>query len=189
MNKDHSRSAKYLVEHAVNVHATKDTLCNLGILEERRAIALTPLKKCKIGAEFEVIAFPLQHDVTNYGFLLRNTLTCKALLFLTDTYYCEYVFDNVDAVLVEANYSMDIVNKRVEDGLYKHEYSLRLRESHFEINNTITFLQSMDLSRTKKIMLIHLSKENANPELFKRMVEEATGIETIIAEKGVAVNV
>jgi phosphoribosyl 1,2-cyclic phosphodiesterase len=185
-HKDHSRCAKQLTGYGIGVYCKFDTLNSLKITG-RNAIALQPFKVTKIGKEFEVIAFPVQHDVSSYGYIIRNKVTQQSILFATDTYYVDYTFDCIDMYLIEANYSLDIVYGRVERGEYNHEYSMRLRESHFEINNTIDFLKANDLSRTKKVVLIHLSRDNADPILFKQMVQDATGIETIIAEKGVEI--
>jgi uncharacterized protein YdcH (DUF465 family) len=50
--------------------------------------------------------------------------------------------------------------------------------------NTIKWIKLNDLSNVKKIILLHLSDQNSNAKLFKRLVEEETNINTEIAEKG-----
>ena len=139
-------------------------------------------KPFRIG-EFEVIGFPLLHDVHINGFLIRHEemgTTC----FITDTKYCEYTFPGLTNIILEANYSSEIMMKRWVDGDLNGMVRDRVFQSHMSFENALCFLQANDLSKVNQIVLIHLSSGNSDPDLFKSETEKLTMIPTEIAVPG-----
>jgi phosphoribosyl 1,2-cyclic phosphodiesterase len=126
-------------------------------------------------ASWTVLPFDVEHDcVEPLGFLLANTAGDK-LLFATDTFYIKYQFKMLTHILLEANYSMEILLKNIEDGITPVEIKNRLVKSHFSLENAKEFLAANDLSRVQEIHLIHVSESNSDTERFKREVQELTG--------------
>ena len=60
----------------------------------------------------------------------------------------------------------------------------RLLTSHFELNNSIRFLLTSDLSKLQKVVLIHLSNGNSNEARFVQQVREAIGKPVYAAKSG-----
>jgi phosphoribosyl 1,2-cyclic phosphodiesterase len=94
---------------------------------------------------------------------------------LTDTYYCRYRFSGLTHIMVECNYALDIVNRRVEEGKLHPAQKRRLLRSHFGLEHVKDFLNANDLSRLQEVWLLHLSDGNSDAERFKREIQEIAG--------------
>lgn len=137
----------------------------------------------KVG-DFKVIPFEVQHDVPAFGYQIDHP-DMGRLVFLTDTFYCEYTFDNVATWLIEANYADDILDKNIAGGRVPPSMRSRLLKSHMELETTKGILQTNDLKHTQDIVLIHLSDGNSDEARFVREIVGMTGKPTIAAKKGV----
>lgn len=179
-HKDHSKSAKELIGNGIYVYTSKGTAKSMFSeldYQYYRIKKISDGKAFKIG-EFTILPFNVHHDAEEpLGFLI-NHKEIGNLLFLTDTYYCDYNFKNLNHILVECNYSKEYIE---DDTL-----SLRNRivNSHFELSNVIEFLKANDLSKVKNIMLLHLSSSNADESHFKEEIEKNIGLPVGIAKKG-----
>ena len=120
------------------------------------------------------------------GFLIQHEEIGK-LLFITDSFYCKYKFNNLSHIMIECNYSMPILSQNMERGNIPNSLKNRLLKSHFSLEHVKEFLKANDLSQVKDITLIHLSDGNSNAREFKTEIERLTGIQTYIAEKGLEV--
>ncbi|NEZ50299.1 MBL fold metallo-hydrolase, partial [Clostridium botulinum] len=141
-------------------------------------------KVFKIG-EFIILPFKTEHDAAEpLGFLIQH-LEMDQLLFITDSYYCRYKFSDIDHVLIECNYSDEILKERKLPQKLKD----RIIKSHFELENVKEFLKATDLKGTKEIVLIHLSDGNSNAEQFQKEIEMLTGKPTYIADEGLELEV
>ena len=81
--------------------------------------------------------------------------------------------------MVECNY----IKENLEEYCIETSLSVRIKESHFELENVIDFLKASDLSKTRNLMLLHLSDKHGDSQIMKEKVEEATRIPVLIAEK------
>lgn len=135
---------------------------------------------------FTVKALEVNHDVECHAFLIRHS-DIGLMLFATDTYYLPYVFGGLTNVLIEANYSREILRKNIDAGRMPAAFENRVIQSHFEISDTIKALKANDLSKVNNIVLLHLSDGNSDAEDFKKRVHSATGKTVYIAEKGLKV--
>lgn len=56
--------------------------------------------------------FETEHDAAEpCGFLIDNT-SGDRLVFITDSYYVKYRFPNVTHMMIEANYSKDVIDEK-----------------------------------------------------------------------------
>ena len=178
-HKDHCKAYKDLIKSGIDIYTNKGTAEGLGILGTRRVHTLEDTT-IEIG-NFTVTSFESEHtnnDGSNCPgqcFLIYHKAIGK-IVFITDSYYTRYRFKNIDHVLIEANYSEDIL-----DTLDNNR--ARIIKSHMSLETCKKTLTSWNLKGTKDITLIHLSKQNSNANRFKKEVEELTGIKTFIAEK------
>lgn len=180
-HKDHSKAIVELTSSGIDVFTSKGTLEALGI-ENHRTKIIESEKLFKI-SNFNIMAFSTKHDaVEPLGFLI-NHKDIGNLLFITDSYYCEYNFKNLNHIMIECNYSKDLLDNN------KNKIYLRNRivKSHFELSNVINFLKANDLSNIKTITLLHLSEDNSNKNLFIKEIEKNLGIPVVVAAKGLEI--
>lgn len=137
---------------------------------------------CAVGG-FKVVPFELKHDVECYGFLIWHEELGK-LLFVTDTTSCDYNFNGLSHIMIEANYDDAILMKNVEDDIVPVSVAERVRRSHMELTDTKLFLEGVDGSNLKDVILIHLSGKNSRREAFCEAVRRIVGVPVYAAEAG-----
>ena len=177
---DHSRYAKEYADAGIRVLALADVLEAKGITRNGMAIKLG--NAYKLGG-FVVTPFAVQHDVPCVGYLIKHS-ECGKVVFITDTYACNYRFNGVNNYLLEANYSDEILEANIEAGRVSGGMRDRLLTSHFELNNSIRFLLTSDRTALQKVVLIHLSNGNSNEARFVQKVREAIGKPVYAAKSG-----
>lgn len=181
-HKDHSKSIKELTENGIDVYSSLGTFEAVGIQNHRTRVikARNPIK---IG-NFTILPFEANHDAAEpLGFLI-NHKAIGNMLFLTDSYYCEYKFENLNHILVECNYKKSLLDENIENKIIPLSLRNRITKSHFELENVIEFLKANDLSKIKNIMILHISGQNGDGEIFKSEIEKNIGFPVEIARKG-----
>lgn len=182
-HKDHSKAVHDLIKNGIDVYSSKGTFKAIEVIGHRMNI-LESEKAIKIG-NFIVLPFEIEHDANEpLGFLIYHK-DIGQLLFITDSYYCKYKFMDIEHILIECNYSNEILKERELPQKLKN----RIVKSHFELENVKEFLKATNLKKTKEIVLIHLSDRNSDSEQFKKEIEMLTGKPTYIADKGLELEV
>ena len=168
---DHAKEAKHLAKMGVDIYASVGTLNKLKMLDHHRSKFASHLKPLKVG-EFEIIPFNVQHDAEEpLGFLIEHPEMGR-LLFATDTFYIKYTFPGLNYIMVECNYSKEILDRNDINPTLKK----RILSSHLSIDHLLEFLQANDLSQVKEIILMHLSDSNSHEKDFIKQVQSLTGI-------------
>lgn len=176
---DHAAAVIDLMQLGIDCYMTQGTAEAIGAYGHHRCHILSHGQSAAIGG-ITVSAFDTQHDAAEpCGFLIDDGE--DRLLYATDTYFIKYRFKNLTKILVEANYSYEIVEENKREGRIHKVLADRLMESHFAIENVVKFLESNDLSKVKEIWLLHLSKQNSNPQKFQEIIMRKTGLPTYIA--------
>ncbi|MCM1220969.1 MAG: MBL fold metallo-hydrolase, partial [Lachnospiraceae bacterium] len=101
---DHSKYAAEYASAGIRLLALADVLEAKGITRNGMAIQLG--NAYRLGG-FVVTPFAVQHDVPCVGFVVQHS-ECGKVVFITDTYACQYRFKGVTHYLLEANYSDEI---------------------------------------------------------------------------------
>lgn len=181
-HKDHSKYAKDLLAYAP-IYASKGTLENIDVELSYKTKIITPGKPFDIGT-FTIQGFSAEHDAAEplYFFIYSKKLR-ETFLFATDTYFIRNRFKRLDYIAVECNYQKEILDQNIDSGKLSKVVAKRLLSSHFEISNVVNFLKANDLTETKRIYLLHLSDGNSDEWLFKKTIEQATGVPTEICQK------
>lgn len=169
---DHSRSIKDMARMGVDCYMPHATADVLGI-NHHRIKKIENKKTFKIGT-FTILSFDVQHDVDAFGYLIQNEQG-ERLVFITDSFYCKYRFENLTHIAIEANYSIDILNENIFSGSTHAAMKKRLLRSHFSLENVKEFLKANDLTKVEEIWLLHLSDSNSDADRFKREIQEITG--------------
>lgn len=155
----------------------------IGIDSHHRAFAVD--NTFDVG-EFKIKVFEVKHDVPAYGFLIKHegNLCC----FITDTHFVAYRFKGLNNIIIECNYSNEIMEQNIADHTIHNVVRNRVLESHIELQTCKDFLLANDLSHVNNIVLIHLSNGNSNERQFKQEIEALTGKPVHIADKGMSIN-
>jgi phosphoribosyl 1,2-cyclic phosphodiesterase len=132
--------------------------------------------------KFYVKAFKLVHDVPCYGFYITHP-DIGNLIYASDTEYIKYRFKNLNHILVEANYSDDLI----EQDAVNREHILW---GHMSLQTALNFISTNDNPALKNVVLLHLSDKNSDSEKFLQKTKETVkyGADCYIAEKGLAVD-
>ena len=183
----HGDHAGYIQQYArpFNIFATKGTLEEKGIKESDFHYHAVPmLKEFKIG-NFVVKAFDTVHDTKEpCGFIIYHP-DMGDILFLTDSHHVKYKFNlSFDYILIECNHTDALVDKSVKEGIIPKKVGIRAKATHMSLNRCLNCLKENNLQKTKGIVLIHMSANNGNAELFTSEVAKATGKAVYVAKKG-----
>lgn len=171
----------------INVYLSKGTAEALE-LNSHRSHVIKPEEGFKVGG-YSIIPFNVKHDCKEpIGFLIHHK-ELGNLLFATDTYYLEYTFENLNHILIECNYSLDILNGNVDSGKVHPAMKKRVMRSHFELENVKDFLKANDLKEVRNIVLLHLSDGNSDSARFVNEVAEVYDRNIWIADKGKEIDV
>ncbi|WP_366160617.1 MBL fold metallo-hydrolase [Bacillus infantis] len=170
---DHCKAIKDVTKAGIDCYMSEGTAGAIGI-SHHRIKTVRARQQVSIGT-WIILPFDVQHDVSEpLGFLLANQEGEK-LLFATDTYYIKYRFQGLTHIMVECNYSMEILNENIAAGRTPAVMKKRLMKSHFSLENVKDFLASNDLRQVQEIWLLHLSDSNSDDHEFKQTIMELTG--------------
>jgi len=181
---DHSKFTKEFLKSGMQVYMSSQNKKDLGI-ESHSIITVEHGKSFTIG-DFRVMPFELKHDVYCLGYLIDHVESGKFCL-ITDTYYCKYTFEGLNNIIIEANYSKEIIDKKYGTDSDKEFLRNRILRSHFSLANCKDMLSANDLSKVNNIVLIHLSDTNSNEKQFVSEVAELTGKNVCAAVKGMEI--
>lgn len=183
---DHAKSAVDVARLGIDVY------CSLGTMKARSLGSLNRVNRIQskqtiqIGS-FKIMAFDVQHDAAEpLGFLIDHP-DCGKVLFLTDTNYCKYTFPGLNNIIIEANFSKEIIDRKFGPESGKEFLRNRILRSHFSLENCKDMLKANDLSKVNNIVLIHLSDSNSNEKQFQKEVSELTGKNVSVAFKGMEI--
>lgn len=174
----HGDHAKYLKEYheaGIPILTSQDVAEASGLPLN----VMVPPKGYRAGG-FSVVSFPLAHDVECLGFLISHIDTGN-ILFITDSFMCEYTFPNLSHVIIEANYADDILQEAITKGGTLPCMRPRLISSHMELETTKGILAANDLSSVINIVLCHLSNGHSDEQRFVREVKQLTGKSNVYA--------
>ena len=134
------------------------------------------------GKKFTVRDFDLVHDVDCLGFHIQHQ-DIGTLVYATDTEYIKYRFKNLNHILVEANYSDDLIDNEAIN--YSH-----VMRGHMSLQTALDFISTNDNPALRNVVLLHLSASNSDANLFLQKTRETVkyGADCYIAEKGLEVD-
>lgn len=132
---------------------------------------------------FKVTCFPLVHNVPCRGFLIEHEKLGK-MVYITDTEYCQYTFEGLSTILVEANYDTTHLNRK--DAKTKHVLT-----GHQSLQTAMSFIEANKSDNLNHIILCHLSSSgNIDADEALEVVREIApaGCTVDLAERGVTVD-
>lgn len=183
---DHAKFADLVAKAGINVYSHELTLKAMKATGHRYK-SIESMKPLRIG-NFTIMPFDVKHDASApLGFLIHHPET-GTVLFLTDTMYSPYTFHGLNNIIVEANYSTDIIKQKCDEQLLPIFLRDRVIKSHLSFENCSKLLQANDLTKVNNIVLIHLSDGNSDESFFKDETERITGKNVTVARAGIVLD-
>ena len=177
-HRDHARYVRQYADAGIDIFGPEDIFQT----PHHRNHPIWPFKGYLIG-NFKITPFEVIHDVPCFGYLIDHPDTGR-ILFLTDTYLCEYRFPDLNHIIIEANYADDILEENILQGIEHPSKRERLLTSHMELETTKAVLMAQDLSGVKNIILTHLSDRNSDEGRFVEEIKALTGRPVYAARAG-----
>lgn len=168
---DHAKAADDLLREGVELFMSRGTAEALLLEDKVREVEADTV--FSIG-KWTIMPLQAQHDAAEPLAWLISDGEDK-LLFATDTYYLNYKFTGLTLVMLECNYSDEILKQRMLDGVISQSQARRLLRSHFSLRHACLFFSKLDLSLVRQIWLLHISGMNGNPKLFETEIKKITG--------------
>lgn len=182
---DHSRYAKQFSSMGATIYSTEEVIRKYGI--EGFDIAVCEGQTYNVGS-FRVTPFKVPHDVPCFGYLI-NHKEMGSLFFATDTFALPMAMRNVNHWLLEANYDDAVLEDNLRNGVIDFKQAQRLMVSHMSLENAIENLRQSHAEKAKTITLVHLSSRNSNAKDFQHRVCSEFGVPTFIAKRELEVNI
>lgn len=182
-HKDHSKSIGNVKGYGIKIYTTLEIARQVNVWNDIKFRELLPMVWHQIG-NFKVMCFELQHTNSDntpcpcVGYLIIHK-ELGSLVYITDTEYCQYRFDDIDHILIECNYCEDVIDNE--------EFRERTLKSHMSLETCKKTLESWDTTKTKDITLIHLSDNNSDEQKFKEEIEDLTLCNVYIGKKGLII--
>lgn len=133
----------------------------------------------KLG-NFLVKALKVPHgDCLCHAFLITHR-DFGNLLFATDLSEFPYNAKWLNHIMIECNYSNEVVLDNAMDNQFSRSHS----ENHMSLDNCVKTLNRLKGRCLQTVTLLHISRSNGDPAMFKSRVFEETGFRPNIAEPG-----
>lgn len=182
----HIDHCKYVVDarkFGMSVFALKETIA--AIRDNSFFYNEVQPRKEFMAGPYKIMPFELQHNVPIVGYLINHEEMGNTL-FVTDTTYIPYTFPNLNNIIIEANYSLENLDKNLGDN--KRFLRNRIIEDHMSFETTMLSLKKNDLSAVNNIVLCHLSATNSDAQAYIETVVENTGKRVSIAKTGLVID-
>jgi len=171
-HQDHAKATGELMRMGVDCYMSRGTAEALGLGGHRLHI-IEALAQLQIGP-WQVLPFDTIHNAAEpVGFLLASEK--EKLLCVTDTAYIKHRFRGLTHIMIECNYSKQILDQNVRSGFTNSELKRLIIQNHMSLETLKEMLRANDLSQVQEIHLLHLSDANADARMFKREIESLTG--------------
>lgn len=179
-HKDHSKCVYDLIRAGVDVYAHQETFEWCGVSwPDGFANPVKHKETVLINFHWTITPFDGKHDIDGIlGFQISDGE--DTLVFITDSGYCQYTFDKMTILMIEANFSEEILQRNLERGAIDKKRAHRVCANHMSIERVVEMLKANDLSRLREVRLLHLSDANSDEALFKRMIQEITGVPVVV---------
>lgn len=145
--------------------------------------------KTTILGDFLIQMFEVPHDVPCFGYVIHHPAMGK-LVFVTDAMYIKYVFQKVNHIMVEANYSQDILDENVNNDVIPKSLRDRIMKSHMSFETALGMVKANKNPQLRNVLLCHLSSRNSDKKRFTEDMQEIVGpcCNVTVAKKGIEVD-
>lgn len=181
-HKDHTKALLDFAKRDVPYYIC-ESVCQGGGVKDKAKIQLT--------SWLAAYCFKVEHDVEAYGFAFLDKETKESILFINDTFEFEFPRElrsiPFDSIFIECNYLQTQLNAIRRSANLKFKYD-RQERTHLSLLGTKHMLDQMNLSKTKVIVLMHLSMDCANEAAMKTEISTVYKIRTLVAHRDGGIN-
>lgn len=178
---DHAQGIKTLLDSAVSVYAHPQTWDALRI-SSPYSHSIVPDSPPIAIDKWLIRAFSCVHDAEGtIGFLIANGF--ERVVYLTDSAYSKHDFPGLTRLFVECNHSVELMRKHSLDGNLATPQYKRIRNNHMSLETLVSWLDHLDTSNLREVVLLHLSDGNSDEQAFKREIQRKTGAIVRVAGK------
>lgn len=175
---DHSRNIYALSKYGLQTYSSADVA---SIYPKCKIIE--PMTKYRIGA-FQVMGLPVPHgDCPNLAYWIKLP-DGQTLLFGTDLTDFPYKIKGINHLMLECNYCEETVLDNLCNGADINSRP----DNHLSLEKALEATRRLYSPKLSKVILLHLSDGNSNENLIKRRFNEELGIDVLIAESGLTVD-
>lgn len=179
---DHTAYVPKALEYQIPVYGNRD------VVDKYPYVNLLTLNFRYSVGKFKIQCLEVPHNAPCYAYII-DCPSGERILFATDLNYFKYRVKGCDVIMMECNYSKDIIVDKMVDGKDIRSQS----ENHLELNNCIKALYNNVCEKTKAVMLLHLSNGLSNEQEFiKRAHETVKGLcnaWVFCADKGITCDI
>lgn len=181
---DHAHYAGQYAQLGIRIISAPGTLAAMKFYNHRKARAVKHLTTMTSG-DWKISAFGVKHDAAEpFGYIIEHP-ECGRILFATDTCEIRYNFRkmHLDHVLIETNYSHEILSRKVGEGKMDTAQANRVQRSHFACEDACEWVKSNTDDNLKTVILLHLSDRNADADAFQEAMTEAAPFASVAVAK------
>lgn len=171
VHKDHAEYIPVFASNSVEVYS------NANVREKYPECRLLG-RKNTIGA-FTVFPMSVPHDVPCEAFLVKTSDDVR-ILYITDTSGMKWLCKRVNYLIIECNYDADTIIDRK----YNENYMTGSKYfNHSSLETCLDYIENMDKSELKGVILWHYSSTNLNKAKAKELAMKAAGIDNVVLAK------
>ena len=169
----------------VKVYGNEETLNECTGIPAFQKQVVEPKVTYSVGKEWRVLPFIVPHDRLNYAYLIYNTVLDRKIVYITDAGGLNGIrIRDVDTYLIECNYDsryyeyLDrqagerVLNDEEFNAMAKYK-RLSGGEGHLSLQQCIEFIKVNASSKTKNIILVHISADIKDFKKFESEVSSA----------------
>lgn len=177
VHSDHSRSIKALQGYGLKVLSPR-SVC----MSHPNCLEVVNMRKYKV-CGFTIIPLEVHHNCECMAYVIDHK-DMGRMVFYTDTQTFNYHIPNVNYILGEVNYSDDVILDNLCEG-----HNIRSQyNNHMSLDTAVSVIRRLYSPKLSKVICLHLSDNNADQSTIKRRFREELGLDVLIAESGLTVN-
>ena len=183
---DHAKSIHKFISFGVPTYAPESALDDIEPSKDNVHV-IKDKSRFDLVSWLKVYCFSVDHDVEAYGFIFYDPTNKESTLFINDTKMFDFKLKDMsfNYIFIECNHIRKQVEAMLNDALLKGNqgevFKLKRQASyHMSLAACKKFLRLMDLTNTKGIFLMHLSKDACNDEVVRAEIKSVFGIPTFI---------
>jgi phosphoribosyl 1,2-cyclic phosphodiesterase len=171
-------AVKNISNSRIKIYGTSE--CHVKFEE---VITLTNKQAIQIG-NFKVLPLKVPHNAECSSYVIIHP-EIGTLLFATDLCEFPYKVKNLNHLLIECNYSQELVEEAVYNGVEIRSQS----ENHLELYDCIDTINRLKSNVLNKVVLLHLSGNLSDCRLFKTRIFECCGVKCEVASPNLVVEI
>lgn len=170
---DHARAAAHCVTMGLPVYMTEGTFSALDVPNLPNLHGIKADEPFPVGS-YDVLPLRAYHDATEpVCFLIHSRADGESLLFATDTGVLHHPTAGVTILALECNHEEESL---AADEKMPKKTIERIRRTHLSFERLVRCLSCCDLSKTREIVLLHLSNRHSRAEAFAQSITARFGI-------------